>query len=430
MIRLNFWNVLSKRFNSSYLNNIFTLMFGTTTGQAISVIIAPLLTRAYSGSDFGTFALFISTSAIISTFSTVTYQLAIMLPDNDKDAINVAVVSLINTCLFSIITLILIVIISTNEMVSSRFLIEYSWCWYIPITMFLSGLFQTLYYWCNRKERYKVLSASCIAQSIFNGVLSLVLGLNGFGFWGLIYANLFGQVLGTLILGLNFVKNEYKIFKLITLNQILKQFYDYKDFIAHGGPSTFLNVVSYQLPQVLINSFFGTTILGYYYLTLKVLATPITFIGSAVSQVFYQKAVEAERSNSLSYLVSKTTRGLFFISILPFLLILFLGEHLFAIVFGEEWRTAGYMAQIMVPFYTLRFIFSPQSTVITVKRLLKLAKRFNFFFFLGQFVSLMVGYYIWDNWLYSILLMSVCGIIAFLFLGYIIKINSISQNSN
>ena len=44
------------------------------------------------------------------------------------------------------------------------------------------------------------------------------------------------------------------------------------------------------------------------------------------------------------------------------------GEELFAFVFGDDWKTAGSMASILVYAVAVRFIVSPLSSVLAIKQ--------------------------------------------------------------
>jgi O-antigen/teichoic acid export membrane protein len=68
-------------------------MTGTTIAQAIPIAISPILTRLYSPDDFGIFALYMSITSITGVVSTGRYELAVMLPKKDEDAMNIAVLS-------------------------------------------------------------------------------------------------------------------------------------------------------------------------------------------------------------------------------------------------------------------------------------------------------------------------------------------------
>ena len=93
---------------SEFNRNILTLMTGSTIANAIPVAISPILTRIYSPEDFGLLALFLAVTTIFGTIVNGRYELAIMLPKKDEDAINIVALGFV---IMSLITLILFVIV-------------------------------------------------------------------------------------------------------------------------------------------------------------------------------------------------------------------------------------------------------------------------------------------------------------------------------
>lgn len=78
---------------SSFNKNVLTLATGVSIGQAIPLLISPILTRIYSPEDFGILALFLSIATLISVISSGRYEQAIMLPDTDEEAMHLTVIS-------------------------------------------------------------------------------------------------------------------------------------------------------------------------------------------------------------------------------------------------------------------------------------------------------------------------------------------------
>ena len=77
-------------------------------------------------------------------------------------------------------------------------------------------------------------------------------------------------------------------------------------------------------------------------------------------------------------------RNLFLFSLVPFGLLFFTGEELFAFVFGENWRQAGEFSQIMAPWLMLNFVVSPITQLPIVVNKLKS------FFWIGLMGSLLL----------------------------------------
>ena len=80
---------------SAYARNVLTLMTGTSLAQAIPVAISPILTRLYSPEEFGLFALYMAVAMIVSVLVTGRYELAILLPRNEPDALHIAALAII-----------------------------------------------------------------------------------------------------------------------------------------------------------------------------------------------------------------------------------------------------------------------------------------------------------------------------------------------
>ena len=76
------------KLKSEFSKNVLTLMTGTTIAQTIPVAISPILTRIYTPEDFGIFAIYLAITAILGNIVSGRYELAIMIPKKDEDAIN------------------------------------------------------------------------------------------------------------------------------------------------------------------------------------------------------------------------------------------------------------------------------------------------------------------------------------------------------
>ena len=94
---------------SEFSQNVLTLMTGSTLSQAIPIAISPILTRIYTPEDFGLYAVYIAIITILGTIVSGRYELAIMLPKKDEDAINIFALGLVITICLTVITTILVI---------------------------------------------------------------------------------------------------------------------------------------------------------------------------------------------------------------------------------------------------------------------------------------------------------------------------------
>jgi len=394
-------------------------MTGTTAAQAIPILISPILTRLYKPEEFGSFALYMAIASVLSVVVSGRYELAVILPENDEEAINVVALSIILSFIISGTIFIAILLFRKimPRMVGNEEAV--SMIYFIPLTILLTGIFNTFYYWSTRKLQYKRLVISKVSQTASTGLVNIAMGLKRFGSSGLIFGYIFGQFITTGFLGSQMWKTERKAVQFISKNNIVKQLYRYKKFPLYSIPADFINVMSNQLPIYILNLYFGGVIVGFYALTQRVLAAPISLISASVLDVFRQRASSdyAIHGNCRSIFL-KTLAGLTAISVLPFGAFFFTAPTLFSWIFGENWLVAGEYARIMSVMFFFRFISSPLSFVIYIAEKQQYDLIWQFTLLVSTAASMYAGVYYNDvkvslicfSWAYSILYVVYLGI--------------------
>ena len=89
---------------STFLKNVGKLVSGTVLAQIIGLLLTPIITRLYLPDDFGIYQLFLSINGIIVIFAALSYERAILLPEDDKDSAGIAVFCIILIATISLIT--------------------------------------------------------------------------------------------------------------------------------------------------------------------------------------------------------------------------------------------------------------------------------------------------------------------------------------
>ncbi|GJQ23509.1 MAG: hypothetical protein HBSAPP01_12990 [Candidatus Brocadia sapporoensis] len=202
-------------FKSNYLRkgsfavNVLTLMTGTTIAQAIPIAISPILTRIYRPEDFGIFALYMSIASMLSVIATGRYELAIMLPEKDEDAVNIVALSLIIACFVSFLALVIVWVFneSITKLLDNKEISK--WLYFIPLSVFLTGAYNAFNYWSNRKKQYKRLAISRISQSGATVTSQIGMGFSGLETAGLVGGSVFGQSVATGVLGWQALKEDH-----------------------------------------------------------------------------------------------------------------------------------------------------------------------------------------------------------------------------
>ncbi|MBN2214918.1 MAG: oligosaccharide flippase family protein [Bacteroidales bacterium] len=360
-------HLLIRNIGSEFRRNVFTQFTGSSISQLIPFLIAPLLTRLFSPDDYGVLALFTSTSLLIGNIATLQYDQAIILPKEEKDAINLMALSFYLVTLISILSLIIIVIFQksiANLMNNQKML---SWLIYIPLSVFLIGSFRLLNSWATRKKQFKRIAFRTIAQSSTTASSKVFFGLIKIAPGGLIIGTLIGQFTSTIYFIYQIIISDKIKIQNVTINGIKSNCKKYKNFPIYTNWQSFFNMFSNTSSHYIISNIYGAAILGWYSFTFGLLLRPLSLFGQSVSNVFYAKIADTyNKGEDIWPIAKKILYRLLLIGISVFLPIMIFGDHIFVILFGHEWLNAGKYAQLLSPWLFAKFIFSPISTIPNV----------------------------------------------------------------
>ena len=348
--------------SDGFVKNVLTLMTGTTIAQAVSILISPFLRRIYTPQEFGVLALYLSLASFGTVIITGRYSIAITLPEEKDDALCIFLACIGLAFFISIISLLLIFIFSETiaSLVGSPEIRP--WLYLIPIKTFISGIYQTLNYWFIRIGYYNQLSRSKVIQSLTMAILNISMGLAGFGIVGLIFSIIIGEFTNVCFLVREFFRQDAKNLTSIKVKNIIIQMKRYKKFPMYSLPADIINVITSEIPNLLLSKFFGVTVVGFLSLTQRTLITPSSIISNSILDVFKERASNDYRINgNCKRLYKLTFKSLLAMSIIPFSILFLFSPQIFSFVFGYTWRSAGQYAQLLSPFFFLGFLVSPLS---------------------------------------------------------------------
>jgi len=380
-------------------------MTGTGLAQAIPVAVSPILTRLYSPAEFGVFALYISVASIAAVVVTGRYELAIHMPKQDRDALHIVALSTLLSIILSVVLLVLVIIFNRPIATMLGDADLAGWLYWIPASTLLMGGYQSLNYWCNRKGFYKQMSINRALQNGSASVAQLGSGYVGVGAMGLVGGQLSGQALTTSMLAWRIWCDERNLIHNFDIRRMVALAKKYANFPMFLIPGQLANVVSGHMPVLLINFLFGPAIAGFYALSQRVLALPVSLVGSAIGDVFRNEAALAyKKYGNCKEVFLKTVFVLLVFSIIIALPVLLFGPWIFSLVFGEQWREAGEIASIISIMVFFGTISSPLSLVILFRNM----HRFDFVWqMLRLFLSVIsfyFGYVLFDDYRITIVI--------------------------
>lgn len=365
--------LFKKIFVSSFVRNATVLVIGTVLSMLIQIGTSPILTRLYTHDQWGIFQGFISCYSILLIIATARFELAIVIPEDDDEALQITVLSSVISILFS--GVLMLILLLSKSILFNNFNYQISnWMYFLPPTIAVLGVYYSCNYWLNRKKKFLNLAINRVLQALLATVLAILFATrlhssqNGL-ITSYFYAQLIALVLFVIYTVIDIVKAKTK-FRISTLINVAKR---YRNFPKYMMPAGVVNNFAAQVPVILLGLFYGTAITGQYAIMNRVLAMPITVISQAVADVFRQRASSTyvAKGECLS-LYRSTIKGLSLMSILPFAVLMIFSKTLIPFIFGSSWHIAATYVIIMAPFYWVRFVASPL-TFMTV-----IAKRQDF----------------------------------------------------
>jgi len=411
---------------SEFRKNVLTLFSGTFFAQLIPFLLLPILTRIFTEEQFGVFFLYTSAIVLLSIIVTLQFELAIVLPKDNAEAKHLFYITILISFIISFILLIIIIFFEKYILILLGNNDLGVWLFFIPLSTFLTGLFQAFNYWFNRKKRFDIISKSKLTKSSFAGAIQVGQGFSPIQHLGLIPGLITGQLLSNFFYLKKYLSEKESAIRFLSIKKITVYLKKYYYIPVFNTMLSSLNRLSNYLPFFLLGIFYDPTIVAFYGLAHRALSTPVGLIGQSIGQVFYQKA--SDLYNNSPQLFSGFIKSIYWklakIAILPYLALFFLASIIFEFLFGVNWAVSGTYTSILIPWLFLLFLNSPVSFIITILKKQKPIIVYDISFLICRFFALYIGYKVYNDSYYSILFFSITGFIFnIVFLIYMITIS-------
>ncbi len=404
--------------NDSFSFDVLKLFSGTSLGQSFVLITAPIVTRLYSPADFGDLSIFISIVSIFGVVVCLRYQMAMLIPDDNDEAATVLLLCFASIAIVTLISVFLIIIFGNPFLTLINAPTLKSLLWLVPLAVAIQGTNLALYFWNTRKRKFTRMSLS-----VFLNKSSYATTQVGLGFllqplkMFLIGAYPVGALVSAVFLIVSTLKEDLTLFvRNINIKRIIQVAFRYRKFPQYDLWSVLLNTISWQLPSFMLSAYFSSTIVGYYSFGNRLIRVPMSLVGQAISQVFFQRASKSRIDGDLSDVVEDVFNRLVRIGLIPILILTIIGRELFVVVFGPQWSEAGVYVQIMAIWTFFWFISSPLSSIFRVLEKQEISLRINIAIFLTRLISLWVGG-VFESARLAIFLFAGTGLILYSYLG-------------
>ncbi len=347
-----------------FTRSVITLAGGTALGQAIVVLASPVLARLYTPEDFGILAVYSSMLGIISVVASLRYELAIPLPEDDRDATALLVLSLGIVVVVSLLT-------GIGIWLSGKQITRWAnapdlqpYLWLLPLGIGMVGSYQAFNYWAVRKQAFGRIATTRLYQGAGAVTIQITFGLLKIRPFGLLLGQIIGQAAGAASLA-KLTSRTASSISFVRIARIAKR---YCRFPLFSSPSGLLNSMGLQLPAILLTAFYGPQVTGWFALGQKVVGLPMSLLGQAVAQVYLGTVSGLHRENNadIELIFLKTARRLLFWGSIPVVILVLIGPQLFSFLFGSGWREAGSYVQLLAVMFLFQFIIVPLSQTMNI----------------------------------------------------------------
>jgi len=400
------------RRNDRFSRGVIALLSGTVMSRIIAFAAIPVLSRLFTPTDFGIFALFSMVTAVLGSVVTWRYEAAIILPEDEQSSANLLIVSCLATTISTAFIAVIFFFFSEPLAIfmgSEKFA---PWLAWSPVCIWAVGIFTSLRLWKSRQDDFASISYARIVDTASLSATQLGLGFAFTGqLFGLMLGPFVGRITAVLMLGYSTLKADGKrIMAALSWERMKAQAKRYIRFPLYDLPASALNNFSREMPVAMLGVFFVPQWVGLYSVANRVMSVPLQILGGSIAQVYLPVAQDAARMGRLDGFTLAIFDRLLRISVAPMLLVAIAAPDLMGVVLGDQWYFAGRFLRWICPWLMLAFISSPISEVFSILERQNEKLLFNTALFIIRFVSLLVGGLLGDAFL-AVALFGISGAI-------------------
>lgn len=354
-------------------------------------------------------AVFVSIVSLFSVVAGLKYELAIPLPEDERDAIALTILSLI--LIFTVAVISAIGLFwwggPLTEAMDAPELAGYLWL--LPIAVLFTGMYNLFTHWSIRLKDFPVIARTKIGQQVVT--LATQVSLFKLGGLGLLVGKTTGSAVAVVTLAKKvFDRESWGRQPVKRVGYVLKRYSNFPIFSTWGA---FLNTAGAQLPPLLFASMFGATYAGFYALAHRLIALPMGSVGQAVGQVILSDSPAQYRSGNLPDTLNKAHKILIKCITPPTAILILFGPTLFAVVFGEEWKVSGEIASWLALWMLMAFTTSPLSSVFAVTEKQYLGMIMQAVLLISRVSGIGLGIF-YDDFMLAVIFFSIFNVVGYL----------------
>jgi O-antigen/teichoic acid export membrane protein len=277
--------------------NVSVMLTGTVTGQAISLLMTPLITRLFSPAQFGSLGVYNTVLLTLGTIACLGLELAIPICMADTEYADL--LALCGIALALVTTLVglaswlmpahMLAAVSLGSLAEDR--------WLLPVGLAFLGGYYVMVAAATRAGSFREIASTRVSQGISGPASQLLLGVLGAGTPGLIAGYVIGQTSGTVLLVLHLLRRQRELLRGITWRGIAAVARRYAGFPLLASWARLLDMANGTVVFALFASFYTSNVVGFMFLSQRVLMRPLIIVSTSLLQVFTGEAGRAISEN-------------------------------------------------------------------------------------------------------------------------------------
>lgn len=323
------------------LRDALKLSSGNVLLYLLPIFVTPILSRLYLPEQFGEWGVFSSVVTIIGVILLGGFEYSLIKCEENE------VKKVIRLCLFSacFVLLICVSFFVIVDVVNLSFVKNFPYPVGALVFLMVNAVTLILQNLANRYKYYWSMSLSNLVIGFSQAILRISFAFCFLFVNGLILGTICAQILGCLFLFILLLKKQREMMTSsqtdLPLMSVAKKF---KKFPLYDAPSTLLSFASFNLPIVILASFYTKGQLGCYSMVLQLLLMPISVVGAAIGSVYYQRISANGTSDGIKTETKNLLKIVMWLSLLPTVFFCVGGDWLLVKFLGNKWQAAGGMA--------------------------------------------------------------------------------------
>lgn len=378
---------------SAFVRNVSLLLGGTAVAQGLAFIALPVISRQYSPSVFGDYALFVTCSGIVSSVASLRYDQAVQLPSSEHEATILTALALIFPVLFGFLCLlgaVPLVLGGIGQIYGFPTEIALG---LLGFSVVAAASSQLALSWTLRKKQFRTAALANIVRAITVITTQIVLGMSqGIALY-LVLGYVVGECAALVVFTWSHIRSgTVPAFGMIRLREIRPIMREYSDFPKYNSAQGLMNSISQGIPAFVLMHFYGADAVGNYSMSLRVIQSPLNLVLTPVRQAFLQRTSELKaHGQDLMPDFRKMTRALIAIVAFPTLVIVLFAPWFFATILGAGWRNAGEYSRWLIIWVAAMFTNVPATVTALVLRKQRMLFGFDLLLLVSRTAALIVG---------------------------------------